>query len=81
MNYEDNINTVRDSIEAGVQTEVILDLVKALVKNAYLRGQRDVLIPKDEILETDVQVAPGIWQSKEDYEANHRFDEARDNEL
>jgi hypothetical protein len=36
---------------------------------------------EDEILETDVQVAPGIWQSKEDYEANMAFDEARDNEL
>lgn len=29
--------------------------------------------------ETDVQVAPGIWQSKEDYEANMKFDEMRDN--
>ena len=36
---------------------------------------------EDEILETDVQVAPGIWQSKEDYEANMAFDEMRDNEL
>lgn len=28
-----------------------------------------------------VEVAPGIFQSVEDYEANHRFDEARDNKL
>lgn len=28
---------------------------------------------------TDVEVAPGIFQSKEDYEANMAFDEARDN--
>lgn len=31
--------------------------------------------------EEDVQVAPGIYQSREDYEANMAFDEARDNEL
>lgn len=37
--------------------------------------------PHCEVEETDVQVAPGIWQSKEDYEANMKFDEARDNEL
>lgn len=30
---------------------------------------------------TDVEVAPGIFQSQEDYQANHDFDEARDNEL
>jgi hypothetical protein len=35
---------------------------------------------EDEILELDVQVAPGIWQSKEDYEANMAFDEMRDNQ-
>lgn len=29
----------------------------------------------------DVQVAPGIYQSREDYEANMKFDEARDNEM
>ena len=29
----------------------------------------------------EVQVAPGIFQSKADYEANMAFDEARDNEL
>lgn len=29
----------------------------------------------------DIEVAPGIYQSREDYEANHAFDEARDNEL
>lgn len=28
-----------------------------------------------------IEVAPGIYQSKEDYEANMAFDEARDNEL
>ena len=32
-------------------------------------------------MEPDSEVAPGIYQSKEDYEANMRFDEARDNEL
>ena len=31
--------------------------------------------------EEDVLVAPGIWQSKEDYEANRAYDEMRDNEL
>ena len=31
--------------------------------------------------EADVQVAPCIYQSKEDYEANMAFDEARDNEF
>jgi hypothetical protein len=36
---------------------------------------------EDEILETDVQVAPGIWQAKEDYDANMAFDEMRDNEM
>lgn len=29
----------------------------------------------------DIEVAPGVFQSLEDYEANHKFDEARDNEL
>jgi hypothetical protein len=29
----------------------------------------------------DIEVAPRIFQSVEDYEANHKFDEARDNEL
>lgn len=28
-----------------------------------------------------VQVAPGIYQTREDFEANMAFDEARDNEL
>lgn len=32
-------------------------------------------------MEEDIEVAPGIFQSKEDYEANMAFDEARDNEL
>ena len=31
--------------------------------------------------EEDVEVAPGIYQSREDYEANMAFDEARDNQL
>jgi hypothetical protein len=35
----------------------------------------------DEHKETHIEVAPGIYQSKEDYEENMRFDEARDNEL
>lgn len=34
-----------------------------------------------EILEPYVQVAPGIYQTREDFEANMAFDEARDNEL
>ena len=34
----------------------------------------------EEIEETDVQVAPGIYQSKEDYEANMSYDSMRDNE-
>lgn len=29
----------------------------------------------------DIQVAPGVWQFEEDYEANRRFDEARDEQL
>lgn len=29
----------------------------------------------------DVEVAPGIYQSRKDYEANMAYDEARDNEL
>ena len=28
----------------------------------------------------DVMVAPGIYQSREDYEANMAYDEMRDNE-
>lgn len=28
-----------------------------------------------------VEVLPGIFQTKEDYDANQAFDEARDNEL
>ena len=32
-------------------------------------------------MEEDIEVAPGIFQSKEDYEANMAFDEVRDNEL
>lgn len=36
---------------------------------------------KDDFEETDVQVAPGIWQSKEDYEANMAYDSMRDNEM
>lgn len=32
-------------------------------------------------LSDDVEVAPGIFQSREDYEANMAFDEARDNAL
>lgn len=36
---------------------------------------------EDEILETDVQVAPGIYQSKEDYDANMAYDSMRDNEM
>lgn len=35
---------------------------------------------QDEIEETDVEVAPGIYQSKEDYEANMAYDEMRDNQ-
>lgn len=27
----------------------------------------------------DIEVAPGIWQSKEDYDANMAYDEAEDN--
>lgn len=34
----------------------------------------------DEILDTDVEVAPGIYQSKEDYEANMAYDEMQDNQ-
>ncbi len=30
--------------------------------------------------EEDVQVAPGIWQSKEDYEANRDYDAMKDGE-
>lgn len=30
---------------------------------------------------TDVQVAPGIWQSAEDFQANHEYDEMKDNQL
>jgi hypothetical protein len=33
------------------------------------------------MLNPDIEVAPGIFQSKEDFEANHAFDEARDNKL
>lgn len=32
-------------------------------------------------LSDDVEVAPGIFQSRKDYEANMAFDEARDNAL
>lgn len=39
----------------------------------------DVDCPECE--EEEVEVAPGIYQSREDYEANMAFDEARDNEL
>ena len=31
--------------------------------------------------EEEVEVAPNIYQSREDYVANMAFDEARDNEL
>lgn len=31
--------------------------------------------------DAQIQVAPGIYQSIEDYEANMAYDEARDNEL
>lgn len=27
-----------------------------------------------------IEVAPGIFQTEEDYQANHSYDEARDNE-
>lgn len=27
----------------------------------------------------DIEVAPGIWQSKEDYDANMAYDEQEDN--
>ena len=29
----------------------------------------------------EIEVAPGIWQSKEDYDANMAYDEMKDNEL
>ena len=32
-------------------------------------------------MEDQIQVTPNLTQSSEDIEANHRFDEARDNEL
>jgi hypothetical protein len=32
----------------------------------------------DEILPTDIEVAPGIYQSKDDYEANMAYDEMKD---
>lgn len=35
---------------------------------------------EDIILKTDVEVAPGIYQSKEDYEANRQQDELKDNQ-
>lgn len=35
----------------------------------------------DKITPKDIEVAPGIYQSEEDYKANIAFDEARDNEL
>ena len=35
----------------------------------------------EEVTSTDVQVAPCIWQSKEDYEANRAYDEMKDNQV
>ncbi len=36
---------------------------------------------EEDILETDVEVAPGIFQSQEDYQANMDYDEMRDNNM
>lgn len=47
--------------------------------NRHVDTDYDVECPECE--EEDVQVAPGIYQSKEDYEANMAYDEQRDNEL
>jgi hypothetical protein len=39
-----------------------------------VEGEKDIRID-------GIEVAPGIFQSVEDYEANMRFDEERDNKL
>jgi hypothetical protein len=58
---------IRHSSKESVETNGLL-LVSPLVMEAARKAHR-----------TDVQVAPGIFQTKQDYEANMAFDEWRDN--
>ena len=54
-----------------------------------IQNQRSITIKKKMTIQqvkdtygnVDIKVAPGVFQSLEDYEANMKFDEARDNEL
>lgn len=55
---------------------------RCVVCNTILKESEDQGLCKEhEYDKTDVEVAPGIFQSKEDYEANMAFDEERDNKL
>lgn len=48
-----------------------------LKKRKRIKLVRNINMKKND----DVEVAPGIFQSKEDFEANMAFDEMRDNKL
>lgn len=55
---------------------------RCVVCNTILKeGEDQGLCKEHEYDKDDVEVAPGIFQSKEDFEANMAFDEKRDNEL
>lgn len=41
--YRPEIQTLELSINAGVSTNTIIGLVEALIENAYIKGQHDLL--------------------------------------
>ena len=55
---------------------------RCVVCNTILSEEEDQgLCKKHEYNKDDVEVAPDVFQSREDYEANMAYDEQRDNNL
>lgn len=55
---------------------------RCVVCNTILSEEEDQgLCKKHEYSKDDIEVAPGVFQSREDYEANMAHDEQRDNNL
>jgi hypothetical protein len=55
----------------AIETNGVLLLSPIVLKEARMFGR----------VADEIEVAPGIFQSKEDFEANMAFDEERDNKL
>ena len=46
--YKSNLQTLEVSINNGVGVDIITDLVVALLENAYIKGQADLLSTSQE---------------------------------